>query len=225
MEAFQCSTLELVLLATVQKGVSSTYELLTQAGMSVGATSRVLQRLKSAGLMVSIGGKRRGRRFKLTPKGAFALSQGWERVTQKTGPVSFEVALRVLCLGLLFQDQARAAEYTEWAVRELRRRATQRERDSEDSKARFADLLQSTAGQEIPVSALFAIHRWIKSKADANAMQTEADTLEAAAPKIATMTSAAGCHDPSATETSQQSLISLWDTPRRSRGRPKDYGL
>jgi len=187
MEQFECSTLEFMILVMVERGLATTYDLLTQAGLSVGATSRALRRLKSAGLLNSTSGKRRkSQRFRLTPRGASALGRCWESVTTEAGPVSLEAALRVIYLGWFFNQPARASKYAAWAVEQLRLRAIQRQREGDDIRAHSARFWQSgkLPGSEWSVSALASVHRWMKSRADARIAQAEADALQAAATEI-----------------------------------------
>jgi len=72
------TSLELFILAMVQQGLATPYELKTKAGLSLGSTVPALTRLEHDGqLKASKEGARRSRRFSVTTKGTEVLTQGW----------------------------------------------------------------------------------------------------------------------------------------------------
>jgi DNA-binding PadR family transcriptional regulator len=73
------TSLELFILAMVQQGLATPYELKTKAGLSLGSTVPALSRLEKSGLVkASEEGARRSRKFTITAKGAKTLAQCWE---------------------------------------------------------------------------------------------------------------------------------------------------
>lgn len=73
------TSLELFILAMVQHGHATPYDLKIKAGLSLGSTVPALARLEEGGLVkASEAGARRSRRFTITARGAKALVQGWE---------------------------------------------------------------------------------------------------------------------------------------------------
>jgi DNA-binding PadR family transcriptional regulator len=177
------STLELMLLAMVQRGIPTSYELLTKAGLSVGATSRTLKRLESDGLVKSTSGPRTSQRFALTPKGERYLKQHWEFIEKKAPPISFESALRILYLCWLFGQPNIASIQAKRAVEELRFRAKQQDAHADGIRDRFEFLWQpgNESESESSVSVLGSVYRWLKTTTDATVLRAQADALEKAA--------------------------------------------
>ena len=81
--------LELFILALVQRNCATPYDLKSQAGISVGSSAPVLERLEKAGFIKgSDPGVRDRRRFVITKSGIGALEKGWRSllVTRPTDP-------------------------------------------------------------------------------------------------------------------------------------------
>jgi len=184
------STLELMLLAMVQRGLPTSYELLTKAGLSVGASSRALKRLESDGLLKSTSGPRTSQRFALTQKGETYLKRTWASVAKKASPVTYESALRFLYLAWLFNEPSVAISYAKKAVEELRYRAKRHEIEADDIRNRFAHLWDpaSLSESELSVAVLGAVYRWLKTSTDADVTRAQADSLEKAAAEIHRLT-------------------------------------
>jgi DNA-binding PadR family transcriptional regulator len=73
------TSLELFILAMVQQGLATPYELKTKASLSLGSTVPALARLEVSGLVeASEEGARRSRKFTITARGAKTLAQRWE---------------------------------------------------------------------------------------------------------------------------------------------------
>src|ERR1035441_2088409 len=79
------SPLQIQLLVFVKLGLATPYDLITQAGLSVGLTSPALKRLEEAGLLASTPGSRRSMRYALTEKGEKQLKGALET----GGPLSW----------------------------------------------------------------------------------------------------------------------------------------
>jgi len=105
------TSLELFILAMVQQGLATPYELKTKAGLSLGSTVPALTRLEHGGLLeASEEGARRSRKFSITAKGFKALTQGWaEQVAgEHTDPDSI---LRVAYLAWQHGDTKACQEF------------------------------------------------------------------------------------------------------------------
>jgi DNA-binding PadR family transcriptional regulator len=183
------STLELLLLAMVKRGLHTSYDLLSKVGISVGGTSRGFKRLESAGLLTSSSGPRTSQRFALTKKGEAELKRCWQSISKPTPPASLESALRVLFLGWLFGEPSIAANYARWAVDELRYRAKEDAQEADAIRDRYAHLWQpkEVGGVEHSVTELGSVYRLIKLRTDATRARAEADSLESAIKEVKTL--------------------------------------
>lgn len=96
--------LELFVLALIDDGVSTPYELQQAAGLSPGATIPVLRRLLEAGLsLVGKGGARGRMSYKVSAAGRQRLKRGWKDLIT-AGPIrnldaNLRVALLVFFIG------------------------------------------------------------------------------------------------------------------------------
>lgn len=105
------STLELFLLAAVDEGCATAYDLHAQAGLSVGSTQPALQRMVKRGwLAVEVSGGRGRMRHALTVKGKKELSS-WKQCVDsvlKTPPSSGEDLFRLVAVAWSRGDKSRA---------------------------------------------------------------------------------------------------------------------
>ena len=114
------SNLELFVLAMVQRGLATPYDLRMKAGLSLGSTVPVLARLMSEDLIkASELGSRRSRRFSITVKGTKALNQGWEEHLG-TRPTDLDSILRIAYLAWLNSGNTMSAEFLEQSATGLR---------------------------------------------------------------------------------------------------------
>ena len=172
------------LLALVEFGLSTPYELLSKAGLGTGLTSPALKRMKEAGFLTSRPGPRNRVRYAITKKGANLL-----RKTLKPGSANywqlgqtdmFESLPRGIILAWLHAgvDEthtgvARAAAITA-VVAEKRRR------DAEDLHASMvrlqADILKDdsiTAKGMLVATA----YQWIKAECDAALFRMQVEAI------------------------------------------------
>ena len=99
------NNLELFVLALVQGGHSTPYELKTKAGLSLGSTVPVLARLEKDVLVkASEPGLRRSRKYSITAKGTKVLTQGWTEQLA-THPNDIDSILRIAYLAWLNGDK------------------------------------------------------------------------------------------------------------------------
>jgi DNA-binding PadR family transcriptional regulator len=114
------SNLELFVLALVQNGHSTPYELKTKVGLSLGSTVPVLARLEKDVLVkASEPGLRRSRRYSITAKGAKVLAQGWAEQLA-TRPNDIDSILRVAYLAWLNGDNEACMKFLERSSESLR---------------------------------------------------------------------------------------------------------
>ena len=107
------TSLELFVLAMVQQGLATPYELKTKAGLSLGSTVPVLARLEKDSLVeVSEMGARRSRKFSITKQGAKALKEGWkEQLAEEHSDL--DAILRAAFLAWLHGDTESCQEFME----------------------------------------------------------------------------------------------------------------
>lgn len=159
------SDLELFVLALVQQGLATKYDLREKAGISLGSTSPVLDRLETDGFIkASEEGARRSRRFSITTKGANLLKQGWASYLHER-PNDIDSVLRIAYLAWMNGDTRACVEFMKKSAQALRGSASSREAE--------ADRLELMIG-ETPDGDAF---RWLRTRSDAARRQAEADTL------------------------------------------------
>jgi DNA-binding PadR family transcriptional regulator len=105
--------LDLFLLALVESGISTPYELMTAADLSPGATIPALRRLVTEGLVIQGRPGSRGRTdHRITAAGRRRLKDGWQELIEQGPSGDLDADLRVALLALWFgQDRKRAAEF------------------------------------------------------------------------------------------------------------------
>src|ERR1022692_1822293 len=129
------SPLQIQLLVFVKLGLATPYDLITQAGLSVGLTSPALRRLEEFGLVESTPGSRNSMRYALTKKGEEQLKSAIE----VEGPLSFLVersgtfdsASRAAVLAWATYGRKEAAQCVEFARNELQFQSQQKQGEAE----------------------------------------------------------------------------------------------
>ena len=159
------SNLELFVLALVQGGHSTPYELKTKAGLSLGSTVPVLGRLeKDALLKASEPGLRRSRKYSITAKGTKVLTQGWaEQLATRSNDV--DSILRIAYLAWLNGDKAACANFMEHSAENLRGWAS--------SRSAEADRLAVSVGDKPDGDAFM----WLRMYCEAVRAETDAAAL------------------------------------------------
>jgi DNA-binding PadR family transcriptional regulator len=104
------SDLELFVLALIEDGVSTPYELQQAARLSPGATIPVLRRLLETGLVQTGKAGTRGRAaYRLTAAGRQRLKVGWKELIANGPSSDFDADLRVALLALFVGGRRRLA--------------------------------------------------------------------------------------------------------------------
>jgi DNA-binding PadR family transcriptional regulator len=167
------SNLELFVLALVQGGHSTPYELKTKAGLSLGSTVPVLARLeKDALVKASEPGLRRSRKYSITAKGTKVLTQGWAEQLA-TRPNNVDSILRIAYLAWLNEDKPACAKFMESSAESLRGWAS--------SRSAEADRLAASVGDKPDGDAFM----WLRTYCEAARAKTDAAALVALSERIA----------------------------------------
>ncbi len=93
--AFPRTSLNVFVLAAVEAGLDSAYDLHRYADLSIGTTLPLLNRLQAAGLVRSKPAARRSRQYSLTSKGRLALRRSWSNILTAV-PREFDAVLRLV---------------------------------------------------------------------------------------------------------------------------------
>ena len=159
------SNLELFVLALVQGGHSTPYELKTKAGLSLGSTVPVLARLEKDVLVkASKPGLRRSRKYSITAKGTKVLTQGWAELLA-THPNDIDSILRIAYLAWLNGDKKACAKFMEHSAEYLRGWA--------GSRSAEADRLFASIGKKTDGDAFL----WLRTYCEAARAKTDAAAL------------------------------------------------
>jgi DNA-binding PadR family transcriptional regulator len=156
------SNLSGFLLAMIDQGLKTPYDLFRSAGMSPGTTIPALQRLERAGLVSkSPAGLRRRRSYDLTTKGRTGLNEFLSRSFSGPCPTDLDAALRMIALA------ATTAGKKAEALRLLQELVEQRDR---------AEKNLATSSLKPPFTAA-ALHRWLKDVLAGHHAQVEKEAL------------------------------------------------
>jgi DNA-binding PadR family transcriptional regulator len=165
------STLELLLLALLQDGISTPYELKSRADISLGSSIPALTRLEADGLIqASDPQSRRSRRFTLNTKGRSALKKDWS-VHLQSSTTDVESILRITYLACLNKSSGKAAVFLEAAADRLRGLATTAHAEA----TRFGKSGAKVDNEEL---------RWLRARVDERRVKAEAQELSALAHEL-----------------------------------------
>ena len=159
--------LDLFVLALVQSGMATTYDLKSQAGLSVGSTSPILARLEEAGYVEAPKAERgRGtRRFSITTAGRKHLSTGWTQLLDRR-PTDTDEILRITYIAWVMGSRDMAATFVENSAAGLGHLAATRQAE--------VNQLRGTLGGQLGGRAF----RWLRTAAEAARLQAQAEALK-----------------------------------------------
>ena len=158
--------LDLFVLALVQSGLATTYDLKSKAGLSVGSTAPILARLEEAGLIQAAKpGVREVRRFSVTKEGRKHLTVGWKELLERR-PTDVDEVLRITYIAWAMDSPEVASKFVESAAAGLQYLAATRNAE--------ANQLQSTLGEHVGGQAF----RWLRTAADAARLHAQAEALK-----------------------------------------------
>jgi DNA-binding PadR family transcriptional regulator len=159
------SDLELFILALVQRNCATPYDLKSQAGISVGSSAPVLERLETAGFIKgSDPGVRDKRRFVITKSGIGALEKGWRSllVTRPTDP---DTILRITYLAWALGRESLVSAFIEASAITLEDAAATRHAEANQLQRMASDL----GGEAF---------RWLKSSFEAARLEAQSKALK-----------------------------------------------
>jgi DNA-binding PadR family transcriptional regulator len=132
--------LDLFVLALVQRGCVTPYDLKARAGISVGSSAPVLERLEKSGLIRgSVPGIRDRRQFSITKSGKNTLESGWQSLIE-TRPTDPDAILRITYLAWALGRQSLASDFTEASAVTLRNAAAIRNAEANQLSESVKDL-------------------------------------------------------------------------------------
>ena len=122
------TNLEIFVLAAIQAGLDSAYDLNKYADLSVGTTIPLLRRLESARLVRSKAAARQSNQYVLATPGRSILQRSWRRILSEV-PRDFESILRVVYLSATRDRRLKGTrQFLKLAAADRERLANQRER-------------------------------------------------------------------------------------------------
>ncbi len=180
------SSLDVLILAMVKRGLATSYALLVNAKMSVGATTSALQRLESEKLLSKAPGERRSQIYSITEKGELELEKQWKKMIGSIQTPIYESTLRIMYMGWLFNDPNIMPKYASLAAERLRYQASKYELEATSIRAQYGYLWQEgeTKESEYPTTALASVYRFIRCLGDAAIYRSQASALESTASEI-----------------------------------------
>lgn len=165
------TNLELLILALIERGLSTAYDLNTRAGLSVAASLAALARLKRARLIAGRRGSRRSVHFSITPRGKTVLKSGLRQIGSST-PRDVEAVIRVAYLLWLDLPQKTAVRnFLQRAAQDRRRQAVEQRSRAEE----LAALSSSAPGTE---------HRWMRAFVASRQLDAESEALQTLATRL-----------------------------------------
>lgn len=156
-------SLEVFLLAMLDRGLTTVYDFREQAGVSIGATTPALHRLEQEGLVAQTENGRRNE-FSLTAAGRRRL-KNWQQDFERHPATDFDDILRTAYLSWLLGGPKLSTKFLVAAAKARRRTAETRLEDAQRLLALF---------QANPNGSAFL---WMKTAADAARAATDAATL------------------------------------------------
>jgi DNA-binding MarR family transcriptional regulator len=184
------NSLQAALLTFAKIGLSTSYELTSQTGMSVGHTLPALKRLEESGLVSSVPGPRKRIEFVLTPEGEKALRESlivarssfWEIDKANT----FESLSRAVFLLWLYFGKEDALRCISWATEELGIQARRKQYEADEILYDVNRLQGTNLFGEDPSSRdgllVGKSYQYLKVSSEATLLKMQADAAEQMAP-------------------------------------------
>lgn len=159
------SDLDLFIIALVQRGGTTPYELKTRAGISIGSSAPVLERLADAGLLKkSDPGLRDRVQFSITKAGERKLESGWQSLLA-TRPTDPDSILRITYLAWAIGRQDVTTSFIETAADTLSNAAATRRAEANQLQA-----ANDSVGPEA--------FRWLKTRFEAARLEAQSKELK-----------------------------------------------
>jgi DNA-binding PadR family transcriptional regulator len=168
------NSLEILLLVFVKYGLTSTYDLISHAGMSAGLTGPALKRMKSAGLLKAKAGRRRVIRYWLTEAGERALRHSLARAKAQNWWLEqnsfFETLPRSMFLSWFLLGFEKMGDWMEFAEDQLQELHDRKNGEAADQASRFLVLKKRFRNdpESVPSGFLLAqAYRAMKARSEA----------------------------------------------------------
>ena len=186
--------LQTFVLALIDQGLRTPYELMKGAGLSIGITSPTLRRFEEAKFIVGEPGPRKRFQFRLTPEGRNALSKslraGRGDYWSASGEISYENIPRLAFLLWVYFGSTEMRKGLEWAAAALSHQATKAARslaNLQDDLARLdsGSWHERTALFESPEEAIShpiltgVVCRFLQEAAETVLLQKQVDSIPA----------------------------------------------
>ena len=186
------NSLQVALLTFAKLGLSTSYDLTSRIGMSVGHTLPALKRLQEAGLVSAVPGPRKRIEFVPTPKGEKALQDSLSAARSTFWEIhkgnTFESMSRAVFLLWVYFGKEDALRCITWAMEELSIQARRKQYEAEEvlhdlNRLQGTDLF----GQDpVPHEGLILgkTYQYIKASSDATLLKMQAVAAEQLAPLL-----------------------------------------
>jgi DNA-binding PadR family transcriptional regulator len=177
----------ILVLALVESGLKTSYDLKLQAGISVGQAGPVLQHLERAGLLTAEAGTRRSLRYSITDKGAselravLAIGKAESWWVGKFG--FFESIPRAVLLAWLASDLEDFPIWLGYAEEELQAAAQRAKQEAEDLRNQMERLRRNPSPRGRPL-LVGMTYRWMKAETDALLLEAQAELVDTLAPLL-----------------------------------------
>lgn len=163
--------LDLFILALVQRGCATPYELKVRAGISIGSSGPVLDRLAKEGLLKkSVPGVRDKSEFSITKSGTKKLDAGWQTLLASR-PTDPDAILRITYLAWALGRQDAVMKFVNGAGDTLANAAAVRKAEANQLQA-----ASDSAGPEA--------FRWLKTRFEAARLEAQSKELKALGQEI-----------------------------------------
>lgn len=185
------NSLEVLVLVFVKSGLTSAYDLVSQAGMSASLAGPAMKRMEVAGLLIGTPGPRNAMRYAITEAGENVLRDSLQsRRANDWFPERhsiFESGPRSVLLACLYSGPNKAINCVDWAIEELRLQSHKKEREAKDlletlHRRRKKFLKDKSASDEGILIA--TAYRWLKATLDASLFKMQADAMGEIVPLI-----------------------------------------
>jgi DNA-binding PadR family transcriptional regulator len=183
--------LQVLLLVFVKFGLSTPYDLMSQAGMSVGLTSPALKRMEKEGLLTCASGPRNRMRYSMTEEGEeklrASLESGQSRQWRLGRFDTFESAPRAIFLAWASSGVDDAHRCVSRAANELERQSHRKQREAEELHGAMlhlnADLFKGEPGFDKGI-LIATVYRWMKVASDAALLKLQAEAIGKMSPLL-----------------------------------------
>jgi DNA-binding PadR family transcriptional regulator len=178
------NSLQVLLLVFVKFGLTTPYDLMSHAGMSVGLTSPALKRLEQAGLLTFTPGPRKRMRYAITEKGEDKLQVVLESGRKDNWGLGqfdvFESVPRAILLAWVYSGSEDARRCVDWAAAELKAQWQKKEGRADELHSSMVhlqgDLFNDAFVPDKDVLIATA-YQWMKTASDAALLKMQAEVM------------------------------------------------